>query len=137
MTALPWVARASLPPTYACYVSASRRTLLRYRDLPAYLGHLRAVRRQLRDNCGLLGYAFAARLRDRTFWTVSAWADQDAAEAMVWPGVPSRALAVTTSVSWFVLAEELPVGWAEVHGRLAVLSWHGERPAGQRASVGE
>lgn len=118
MPALPWSARASLPPTYACYVTASQQVLRRYRDLPAVLGELRADRRQLRDSEGLLGYALAVRLGDRTFWTVSAWVDQDAAETAERTAWPGRVRAASTSVSWFCLAEELPVGWDEVHHRL-------------------
>ncbi len=117
MPALPWSARASLPPTYACFVTASRQVLRRYRDLPAFLGQLRSVRRRLRASDGLLGYALAVRPWGRSFWTVAAWADQDAADtAAGWR--PAPGLAVSTSVSWFCLAEELPVGWDEVRQRL-------------------
>ena len=117
MPALPWSARASLPPTYACFVTASQQSLRGYREVPAFLRRLRAARRRLRDSDGLLGYALAGRLRDGTFWTVSAWADQDAAQAVL-DGIPDPALTRGTSVSWFCLAEELPVRWDEVRGRL-------------------
>lgn len=118
MPALPWSVRASLPPTYACYVTASQQVLRRHRDLPVVLGGLRAGHRQLRDSAGLLGYALAVRPWDRTFWTVSAWVDQDAAETAQWTAWPGPVWGASTSVSWFCLAEELPVGWDEVHGRL-------------------
>jgi hypothetical protein len=118
MPALPWSARASLPPTYACFVTASRQVLRRYRDLPALVGQLRAVRRRLRASEGLLGYALAVRLRSRSLWTVAAWIDEDSAGRVTLPPRPGPALAVTTSVSWFCLAEELPVGWDEVHHRV-------------------
>ena len=123
MPALPWSARSSLPPTYACFVTASRQALRRYRDVPAFLRHVRAVRRRLRDGDGVLGYALAARLHDRTFWTVSAWVDPAAANAFTnasgAPAVaPGPALAASISVSWSCLAEELPVGWDEVRRRL-------------------
>ena len=118
MPALPWSARASLPPTYACVVTASRQVLRRYRDLPAFLGQLRGVRRRLRASDGLLGYALAVRPWSRSFWAVAAWADQDAAGTAAAGWRPAPALAVGTSVSWYCLAEELPVGWDEVHHRL-------------------
>ncbi len=122
MPALPWSARASLPPTYACFVTASRQVLRRYRDLPAFLGQLRSVRRRLRASDGLLGYALAVRPWSRSFWTVAAWVDQDAAGPAAGPAAaswrPAPGLAVSTSVSWFCLAEELPVGWDEVRQRL-------------------
>lgn len=117
MPALPWSARASLPPTYACFVTASRQALRRYRDGPAFLRQLWVFRRRMRAAEGLLGYALAVRLRDRAFWTVSAWFDQDAAEAGARAGL-GPVLAASTSASWFCLAEELPVGWHEVQNRL-------------------
>ena len=67
MPALPWSVRGSLPPTYACFVTATQLRLRRYRSLPAHLWHLRILRRQLRAADGLLGFTLAARLRDRTF----------------------------------------------------------------------
>ncbi|MBV9792872.1 MAG: hypothetical protein JO016_02940 [Actinobacteria bacterium] len=119
MPALPWSVRASLPPTYACLVIASRQVLRRYRDLPAaYLGQFRAFRRWLRTSDGVLGYALAVRPWSRSFWTVSAWVDEDAAGAATLTRWPGRALAASTVVSWYCLAEELPVGWAEVQQRL-------------------
>ena len=75
------------------------------------------VRRRLRAAEGLLGYALAVRLRDRTFWTISAWFDQDAADAGAPAGL-GPVLATSTSASWYCLAEELPVGWDEVQHRL-------------------
>jgi hypothetical protein len=128
MPARPWSVRASLPPTYACYVTASQQLLRRHRDLLAVLGGLRAAHRQLRDIDGLLGYALAVRLWDRTFWTVSAWVDQDAAETAERTAWPGRIRSASTSVSWFCLAEELPVGWDEVRHRV-------RRAAGLRRGV--
>ena len=117
MPAIPWSTRASLPPTYACFVTASQQSLRGYRDVPAFLRRLRAARRQLRDSDGLLGYALAGQPLAGTFWTVSAWVDRDAAQAVL-DGIPDPALIRSTSVSWFCLAEELPVRWDEVRHRL-------------------
>jgi hypothetical protein len=133
MPARPWSARASLPPTYACYVTASQQLVRRYRDLPAVLVGLRAADRQLRDSEGLLGYALAVRLWDRTFCIVSAWVDQDAAETAERTAGPGRTRAGRTSVSWFCLAEELPVGWEEVRHRLRH-SAHGVIRPGDRVA---
>jgi hypothetical protein len=119
MPALPWSVRGSLPPTYACFVTASQQAVRRYRDVPAYLRQLSTLRRQLQDVDGLLGFAVAARLRDRTFWTVIAWVDPDAAASYAKAhGVFAPPQAVSATISWSCLAEELPVGWAEVHRRL-------------------
>jgi hypothetical protein len=123
MPALPWSDLGSLPPTYACFVTASQQALRRYRDVPAYLWRLLALRRQLRDVDGLLGFAAAARLRDRTIWTVFAWVDPDAA-AIFAKNTPDGRPAIgpphaaSRAIAWSCLAEELPVGWDEVHRRL-------------------
>ncbi len=124
MPALPWSARGSLPPTYACFVTASQQGLRRFRNVPGHLWRLRTLRRQLRAADGLLGFAFAARLRDRTFWTVAAWVDPDAAAIFAKARTaPHRAfapqIAASADVSWSCLAEELPVAWPEARRRLA------------------
>jgi hypothetical protein len=124
MPASRWSARGSLPPTYACFVTATQQRLRRYRNLPAHLWRLRTLRRQLREADGLLGFALAARLRDRTFWTIAAWVDPDAAAlfAKAHPNLPSTfapQLAASTDVSWSCLVEELPITWPDARHRLA------------------
>ena len=124
MPALPWSARGSLPPTYACFVTATQQRLRRYRNVPGHLWQLRTLRRQLRDTDGLLGFAFAARLRDRTFWTVAAWVDPDPAAVFAQThadlsGAFAPQIAVSTDVSWSCLVEELPVPWPEARRRLS------------------
>src|ERR1700753_516525 len=124
MPTLPWSTRGSLPPTYACYVTASRQVARGYRNLPAQLWRLRELRIQLRDARGVLGFAFAARLRDRTFWTVVAWVDPDAAALFAKThadafGAFAPQTAASTEVSWSCLAEELPVTWPDAHRRIA------------------
>ena len=124
MPTLPWSTRGSLPPTYACFVTASQQVVRGTWNLPAQLWHLRGLRIQLRDAQGVLGFAFAARLRDRTFWTVVAWVDPDAAALFAKThadafGAFAPQVAASTDVSWSCLAEELPVTWPDAHRRLA------------------
>jgi hypothetical protein len=124
VAALPWSARGSLPPTYACFVTATQLRLRRYRNLPAHLWRLRTLRRQLRTADGLLGFAFAARLRDLTFWTIAAWVDPDAAAIFAKAHDGSGEafapqVAASTDVSWSCLVEELPIAWPEARRRLA------------------
>ncbi len=95
--------------------------------MPGHLWHLRTLRRQLRAADGLLGFAFAARLRDRTFWTVAAWVDPDTAaifaKAHTDPhGAFAPQIAASADVSWGCLAEELPVAWPEARRRLAAVA---------------
>jgi hypothetical protein len=124
MLTLPWSARGSLPPTYACFVTVTQQRLRRHRHLPAHLRRLRAQRRRLREADGLLGFAFAARLRDLTFWTIAAWVEPDAATLFAKAHTPSQQacaaqLAASAGVSWTCLVEELPISWPEARHRLA------------------
>jgi len=136
MPTLPWSTRGSLPPTYACFVTATQLRLRRYRSLPAHLWHLRILRRQLRAADGLLGFTLAARLRDRTFWTIAAWVDPDAAALFAKThadafGAFAPQVAASTDVSWSCLAEELPVTWPDAHRRLdAAAAAAGRCPSG-------
>jgi len=82
------------------------------------------LRRQLRAADGLLGFAFAARLRGLTFWTIAAWVDPDAAaifgkahDASGQAFAPQ--IAASAEVSWSCLVEELPISWPEARHRLA------------------
>lgn len=60
---------------------ASRLPLAHYRDVPAFLAATMAIRRQLADAEGLIGYALDADLLSKTFWTVSGWQSQAALDA--------------------------------------------------------
>lgn len=132
MPTLPWSTRGSLPPTYACFVTASQQLVRWPWNLPAQLWRLRVLRIQLRDARGVLGFAFAARLRDRTIWTVVAWLDPDAAALFAKThadafGTFAPQTAASTDVSWSCLAEELPVAWPDVHRRLDAATAAGGR----------
>ncbi|HEY2238381.1 MAG TPA: hypothetical protein VGI21_06305 [Streptosporangiaceae bacterium] len=104
-------------------MTATQLRLRRYWSLPAHLWHLRTLRRQLRAADGLLGFTFAARLRDLTFWTIAAWADPDAAaifgkdcDAFSQAFAPQAV--ASADVSWSCLVEELPIAWPEARHRL-------------------
>jgi quinol monooxygenase YgiN len=61
----------------------SRLPLRHYRHIPRFLRATLAIRRQLRTASGLVGYALVAQLFHKTFWTLSAWTDDDSLQAFV------------------------------------------------------
>jgi hypothetical protein len=81
MPALPWVGRQTIQPDHEYQAMASRLPLKRYRSLPSFLRDTLAIRRQLANAPGLVGYALDARLGAKTFWTFSVWVDRASLEA--------------------------------------------------------
>jgi hypothetical protein len=73
MVALPWVAREPANPDATYVAMASRLPLNRYRSVPGFMRATFAIRRQLAEAPGLVGYALDAELASRTFWTFSVW----------------------------------------------------------------
>jgi hypothetical protein len=55
---------------------ASRLPLKRYRSIPGFLRATVAIRRQLARSEGLIGHSLKADLLRKTFFTLSAWADE-------------------------------------------------------------
>lgn len=81
MPALPWVQRENVDPATSYQAMASYLPLKRHRSIPGFLTDALAIRRQLAEAEGLIGYALDAKLTSKTFWTFSVWktrADLDA-----------------------------------------------------------
>jgi quinol monooxygenase YgiN len=78
MPALPWVQRQPVDPATEYVAMASRLPLRRHRSIPGFLRDAMAIRRQLAQAPGLVGYALDAELTDKTFWTFSVWEDRAA-----------------------------------------------------------
>jgi hypothetical protein len=81
MPALPWVGRQTIHPEHEYQAMASRLPLKRHRSIPSFLRDALAIRRQLAQAPGLVGYALDARLGAKTFWTFSVWEDRASLEA--------------------------------------------------------
>lgn len=126
MPALPWKTFSRPDPARDYVVMASRLPLSRYRDLANFLRAATAIRTQLADAGGLIGYALDAHLARRTFWTVSAWDSRDALDAFS-RADPHRSrvqvirprMRPTTFTFWTVSGADLPIGWTEVRRRVA------------------
>lgn len=106
MTVLPWVDAASTE-TGPLVVSVTRLRLARWRDVPAFLRAAMRLRREFPDVPGAVTLGLAAEPWRRTFWTLSAWRDEESLKAYVRsPGHAAamrrfaRAMADPVSARW-------------------------------------
>src|SRR5207249_2391318 len=83
MPALPWSWRATPDPDATYVVMFSKLPLRRARHIPGFLADTRRIQRQLANTDGLIGYALNAQLARKTFWTVSAWQDDESLRGFV------------------------------------------------------
>lgn len=125
MPALPWTTGTTVDPDHECVIMASRLPLARYRHIPRFLAATMKIRRQLAGAEGLLGYALDAKLLRKTFWTLSAWDNQQALDAFSMAN-PHRTrvneirphMRPTTFVFWTANASDLPPAWADARRRI-------------------
>jgi quinol monooxygenase YgiN len=114
-------------------VLGSRLRLRRYRDIASFLRAALKVRAQVRASEGAVGVSLIAQPAAKTFWTLSAWTDQDALDAFV-RSSPHRevmarfheALSDPLFTTWKESASDLPTKhsnakqwWTEAKRRLA------------------
>ena len=126
MPALPWIRFIPPDPGREYVVMASRLPLAWYRDIPVFLRAAMAIRTQLAQADGLVGYALDAQLGRKTFWTVSAWDGQADLDAFS-RADPHRSrvstirprMRPTTFTFWTAPGADLPISWAEVRRRIA------------------
>jgi hypothetical protein len=126
MPALPWKSFSVPDPVRDYVVMASRLPLARYRDLAAFMSATGAIRTQLADADGLIGYALDAHPVQKTFWTVSAWDSQESLDAFSHADPHRTRVTVirprmrpTTFTFWSVPGADLPISWAQVRRRIA------------------
>lgn len=125
MPAFPWTTGTTPDPEHECVVMASRLPLARYRHIPRFLAATMRIRRQLAGAEGLIGYALDAQLLRKTFWTLSAWENQQALNAFS-KNDPHRArvdeirphMRPATFVFWTANASDLPPTWADARRRI-------------------
>jgi hypothetical protein len=126
MPTLPWAAPKPAPSASGeVTVMASRLTLRRLGDVPAFFGAALRIRKQMLASPGALGLSLIARPLGRSFWTLSAWQDpaalRGAAGHELHRQIMSRfgpKMAGSAFVTWTVPATSLPVGWDEARRRL-------------------
>lgn len=108
------------------HVLTSRLPLTSYRDIPGFLRWTLKIRRQLRNDPGCAGYSLDAKLLTKTFWTLSAWADEDAMTRFVHSGQHAAMLADMAGkvgnpsfVGSTARQVDLPLDWIAARSRIA------------------
>jgi hypothetical protein len=134
MPTVPWRTHTPPDPTTDYVVLASRLPLRSIARVPWFVALAASVMRQLERTDGLVGYSLRAQPLAKTFWTLSAWTDQEALYAFV-REMPHRAvmgklrphMGATRFTSWTAPGSALPIPWDEATRRLAGASASGPR----------
>ncbi|MGK5170167.1 hypothetical protein [Geodermatophilus sp. CPCC 205761] len=125
MPTIPW-RTVTTPAERASYlVMASRLPLRSIARVPWFMGLTVSVVRQLERTDGLVGYSLRAQPLAKTFWTLSAWSDEQSLAAFV-REMPHRAvmaklrphMGATLFTTWTAPGASLPVSWADATARL-------------------
>jgi heme-degrading monooxygenase HmoA len=80
---LPWTSRADLQPGSEYLVMASHLPLKRFAATVRFFRAVSAIRKQLADADGLVGYTLRAKPLARDYWTLSVWQDEPALRAFM------------------------------------------------------
>lgn len=123
MPTLPWI--SVRPADAPAVVMASRFELRRLRDVPRFFLDAMRIHRQVRAADGVLGVSLVAHPLQREFFTLSAWRDRAAVDALV-RAEPHRSAmgryhAVMADASfrfWEVPPDALPPSWDDARRRL-------------------
>jgi quinol monooxygenase YgiN len=78
MPDLPWSARTNMQTGQTYLVMASHLPLNRITSTVPFFRGVAAIRKQLANANGLVGYTLRAKPLARDYWTLSVWTDQSA-----------------------------------------------------------
>jgi hypothetical protein len=125
MPAIPWRNLAPVDPSHDYLVMASRLPLLSHLTIPRFVRLTVVVARQLERSRGLVGYSLLAQPIAKTFWTLSAWQDQQSLTSFaatmphlkVTQDLRPR-MGPTTFTHWNVPGLALPVRWPDAMAHL-------------------
>jgi len=120
MPDLPWTSSRTPEQEREYLVLLTYLPLRRFRTLPAFVGLIRGIRRQLAETTGLVGYTLRARPFSRRFWTLSVWDSEDALKLFV-VAQPHRdtmrnlrgKMGETSFTRWQVRGSDLPLSWED------------------------
>ncbi|MDL4817502.1 DUF3291 domain-containing protein [Actinomadura opuntiae] len=126
MPTLPWTPVAAADPEAGVTVMASRLEVRSLRHVPGFLLASLSLLRQARRSDGAHGVTLKAQLFGRTFWTLSAWRDEQAIKAYA-AAEPHRStmrakravMRDSTFVFWRAKAADLPITWEEAQRRIS------------------
>lgn len=126
MPALPWTKRADLEPDREYLVLGTYLPLTRRRDTPRFMRMAAAVRHQLADADGLVGYSLLAQPIAKEYWTVSVWLDEPALRRFVAAsphvGVMKALrgrMGATRFERWTDTGTNLPPSWPYITSRVS------------------
>ena len=92
MPPLPWRTSQPVDPEASYAVAITKLPLRSHRRIPSIMLSTLGIMHQLKRSEGLVGYALKADLLRKTFWTMSAWHDQEALTAFVRSDVHRKAM---------------------------------------------
>ncbi|WP_433290252.1 hypothetical protein ACQPZQ_43240 [Pseudonocardia sp. CA-142604] len=126
MPALPWIPVHEPAPAGEMVVMASRFRVKGYRHVVPFLVDSIRILAQIRRADGALGVSLVAHPLRREFFTLSAWTDRSALDAVV-GSEPHRsvmrrrraAMADSVFTFWTASTTALPLTWQEADERLA------------------
>jgi len=121
MVEIRWRSLGPLRPHRRYVALATYLPLRRRRDIIPVLRLNGAIRSQLAETKGLLGYSLRSSLLGGKLWTLSLWTDGPASEAFVRVGPHRRAMAALAHLigpdavvtRWSVRGSDGPPSWAD------------------------
>lgn len=126
MPDLPWSARDELEPGRSYLVMASHLPLTNIRWTVRFFRAVSAIRKQLADAEGLVGYTLRAKPLARDYWTLSVWTDDSALHAFMRTPPHVRLMSSlkplmgpTKFVQWEITASDGRPSWAGALDRLS------------------
>jgi hypothetical protein len=136
MPASPWRTFGSPDPNGDFVALLSYLPLKSYSRVFSLIVYAPQVMKQLASANGLVGYSLLARPFSKQFWTLSAWANEEALRAFVQHpphlGIMTALaphMGETKFVRWTVKGSQLPLQWDEALPRLSGASPAPTRPA--------
>jgi len=128
MPAIPWKTFVRPEPEQQYLVLVSRLPLRSYLRIPRFVRLTFDIQRQLSRTEGLLGYSLLAQPLGKTFWTLSAWQNQQALDAFVAAAPHSDVMRKIRPFmldpafhSWSARGDELPPTWHGARQRLSTM----------------
>jgi heme-degrading monooxygenase HmoA len=104
---------------------ASSLPLRSLRATVRFFRFVRAIRRQLSNSDGLIGYSLWAKPIAKRYWTLSVWRDETSLAAFMRASPHREIMArlrpdmeATTFVRWTVKGSDTPVAWEDAVRRL-------------------
>ena len=132
MPPLPWRTFLPVDPEAAYVVTITRLPLRSHLRIPRIMRATLRIVRALGRSEGLVGYSLKADLTRKTFWTMSAWTDQDALTTFVRSEVHRDAMtSLQPHMDGPVIktidrrGAELPMAWPDVAEALTAVTSRG------------